>query len=153
MSNYFDKANCEIFKVAQQTRGNDELFLRQAGEVEDRIVDEVCLNIGDVEFPDDLRQKILTVIGCKRINGVPKDAETEGRRIARIMRYSPLIGQLHSVFHALASRRIRARFGMWTDRPDPNLALRHDYEEAESSSDCPLASQFVGRTLQPLLMQ
>ena len=112
----------------------------------------MCLNIGDVEFPDDLRQKILTVIAWKRINGVPKNAETEGRRIARVMRYSPLIGQLHSAFHALAGSRIEARFGVWTDRPDLNLALRQDYEEAKASSDCPLASQFAGRTLQPLLM-
>jgi hypothetical protein len=132
MISYFDRANCAIFGIAQQTCGDDELFLRQAGEVEDRIVDEVCLNIGDVEFPNDLRQKILTVIAWKRINGVPKNAETEGRRIARVMRYSPLIGQLHCTFHELAGRRLQARFGVWTARPDLNLTLRHDYEKAKA---------------------
>jgi hypothetical protein len=105
MISYFDRANCAIFGIAQQTCGDDELFLSQAVEVEDRIVSEVCLNTGDIEFPDDLRQKILTVIACKRINGVLKDAETEGRRIARIMRYSPLIGQLHSAFSRASGQR------------------------------------------------
>jgi hypothetical protein len=48
------------------------------------------------------------------------------------MRYSPLMGRLQSAFHALSGRRVQARFGVWTDRPDLNLTLRHDYEKAKA---------------------
>lgn len=122
MTDYFDKAERE---VRERTAGGDEP-LHAARTVEARVVRDVLLCTGDREFPDDLREKILTRIvasGLVDYSGKPR-TNAEAEDYASSTRSSDLLGRLHSLFHELARRRHPTRFGPWSDSPEGNLYRR-----------------------------
>lgn len=117
MSSYFDHA--------QSTIRND---FQSISTVEAQIKKDVLLVIGDQEFPDDLRQKILGIIATQQYDS-PVGPPTKGHQISEMMRYSELIDQLHSAFHNVARKQIKTRFGILSDKPNGILALRDAYLE------------------------
>ncbi len=74
----------------------------------------------------------MGAIACHAITGTLEDAAfaEKPRRIALALRRSQLIGELHGIFHELAGRRIKTRFGLWTDDPAANLKSRDTHDEA-----------------------
>ena len=97
---------------------------------------DVILCTGDREFPDELREKIMTVIAQKGVyvlSGLPPTEDACAQALA--MRYSELIEDLHSAFHALASRRHKARWGLWSDSPRQNLVSRKCHDEPEDDGE------------------
>jgi hypothetical protein len=137
MTDYFDRATRAVREISRDLSGED--FLREVATIEEPIVRDVLLNTGDREFPDELREKILGAIATKGVFvlsdglGVGKLGPTaEARDYALATRYSELIEDLHSAFHALASRRTRCRWGFWSDSPRQNLVSRKDYDEPDA---------------------
>jgi hypothetical protein len=132
MTDYFDVA-ARTIRAIDKTLG-DEAYLFAVAEVEKDVVRDVILCTGDREFPDALREKIMTTIACKGVyvlSGLPPTEDARAQALA--MRYSELIEDLHSAFHALASRRYKVRWGFWSDSPRQNLVSRkcHDEEQRE----------------------
>lgn len=109
----------------------DESYLASMRSVEEPLVRAVLLNAGDREFPDDLRQRILTVVAMRGIfspSGItPME---EARKFTLAMRYSRLVVDLHTIFHGLAARRLETRFGLWTDSPHGNIVSRDRHDAA-----------------------
>lgn len=129
MTDYFDKAEREIRERARE--GSDPIGASRC--VEARVVRDVLLCTGDREFPDDLREKILTRIvasGLVDYSGKPR-ANGEAEDYAASTRSSDLLGRLHSLFHELARRRHPTRFGPWSDSPEGNLYRRRATDEED----------------------
>jgi hypothetical protein len=124
MTTYFDDA---VRDVTSRAGLPDPEFLANLEEVEARVCADVSLCVGDREFPDTLREKILSIIAVWQVRddgGVP----TKGRQFALAARTSFLLGELHGAFHRVAAGRIKTRFGMLSDDPEGNLKTRacHD---------------------------
>lgn len=124
MTTYFDEA---VRDVTTQAGLPDDEFLANLESVEARVCADVSLCVGDREFPDSMREKILGIIAVWQVRddgGVP----TKGRQFALVSRTSFLLGELHGAFHRLAAGRVKTRFGMLTDDPEANLKMRacHD---------------------------
>jgi hypothetical protein len=107
-------------------------LLRDAADVENRVISIVQLVTGDREFPGDLREQILGHIAVLRIDSgnLPP---TRGRARANACRDSPLLETLHDDFHALARRRIVTRFGLMLDSPENILRLRDEWDGSNCS--------------------
>lgn len=145
MSSYFDNLMTEFWDIAKLP---DEEFLALAAEIETRVIREVSLTTGDREFPGDLREKIQSCIALHAYDyeqyasdGRPRERKIPINEKAKAwllsLRYSRLCESLHSLFHELASRRIRHRFdSIFFDDPAAFLKQR----------DAFLAEQAGGRT-------
>jgi len=130
VTSYFDDAARAVREVPKTL--DDEDYLAAVAEIEKDVIRDVILCTGDREFPDELREKIMTVIACKGVYVLSGLPPTEDARVqALVMRYSELIEDLHSAFHALASRRTRARWGFWSDSPRQNIVSRKCHDEPE----------------------
>lgn len=130
MTSYFDDASRLVREIPRDL-SRDE-YLARIAEVERPIVLDVNLCTGDREFPDDLREKIQGIIAVKslfRQTEIP--CSDEAVDWALTLHYSSLIEDLHSAFHALASRRAETRWGRWSDSPRANLVARKDHDEPE----------------------
>lgn len=132
MTAYFDDLEREVHKVSEETRGDDDAFLERIGVIEKTLSETASLNSGDREFPDDIRQRVMGAIACHATAGSfeDKDLMERPRAMALALRRSQLVGELHSIFHDLASRRVKTRFGFWTDDPGSNLKARDAHDEA-----------------------
>jgi hypothetical protein len=130
MSSYFDEKSGRVHDIAVQSR-TAEAFLDPLAVIEAEVIAEVTLNAGDREFPSDLRERILAVIATQRVESVVPDVPTKGRRMAEIGLYSPLIEDLHSLYHEVAHRRISVRNGAftWLDDPRANNQLRDEVDQ------------------------
>jgi hypothetical protein len=132
MTSYFDDATRAVSSLPKGLP--DEEYLARVAEIEKPIVHDVLLNTGDREFPDDLREKILGVMAVKGVYSPAGLQPTEGaREYVLTMRYSELLSDLHSAFHALAGRRVKARFGFWSDSPRANLVTRRCHDEPDAA--------------------
>ena len=128
MTSFFDDASRASNEVPRTL--SDEEYLRQIAVVEEPVVKTVLLNTGDREFPDDLRERALNLIATRGIYSPAGLAPTaEARDYVLSMRYSQLVADLHSVFHVLAGRRVKTRFGFWSDSPRQNLVSRSDHDD------------------------
>ena len=114
MTGYFDDA-----------QRHASVSLHEAVMAEERVIKDVSLVVGDREFPDDLRQKMLHVIEQKSISLVVGRAAMEDYIASGS---SQMIADLHSLFHVLADRRIEFRFGSPMDKPDLFLMLRDEHD-------------------------
>lgn len=133
MTAYFDALEREARDLSERA-SSDQEFLAGLEVLEERLRRDVTLNTGDREFPDELREKILSVIACQAVAGpLMPELYVKARRIALATRRSALVGALHSLFHRLAGQRIKARFGLWSDDPAGNLRLRDAHDEEVSS--------------------
>jgi len=120
VTKYFDDAVGQVTEYAD-TISDDDTFWRGVCEVEVVVIEEVRLNTGDREFPEDLREKIMTAISV--------DRAYVSRRVVTATRMSTLLGSLHALFHDLAARRIETRFGRWSDDPRGNLRSRRVHDQ------------------------
>lgn len=129
MTSYFDRAESEVSRL---TFSDAESYLRAVALVEENVLRDVLLNTGDREFPDDLRERILGIIAVKALKGPGNLPATQNARdYALSVRRSELLADLHSAFHALASRRVKCRWGYWSDSPSQNLVSRKCHDEPE----------------------
>jgi len=133
MTSYFDEASHAVGEIPRDLP--NESFLEAIAAIEKPIIECVSLNTGDREFPDDLREKIQSVIAVWAIYQRSPELKPTERAVdwALTMRSSELVEVLHSAFHALAGRRIKTRFGYWTDSPRANLVSRDDHDAAPKS--------------------
>lgn len=128
MTSYFDDAVRDAHNAIRQfdgTSGEDDL--EALAEVEARVIADVNLVTGDREFPDSLREEIQGAIATHRVRS-PDGIPTKGDEYARMVSRSSLIDRLHTLFHEVASQRIQTRFGLLSDNPKVNLALRDDHD-------------------------
>src|SRR5229473_1519735 len=122
MSNYFDDLDKQVHQINFQFEGDVydvNAFVEEVARLEDKVIEVISLVVGDREFPDDLRQRILGIIAIHRLRGIP-DVDKGGfhavaRGFTEQLRRSALFSQLHSAFHDVARRRIRTRFGLLLD--------------------------------------
>jgi len=122
MSSYFDQLNNRV--VGEDVDG--------VIHVEQEMIREVLLVTGDREFPEDLRQKAVALIGTWAVESkleefVPGIGPSPGVKHFKVMGYSRLIHEMHSLFHEVASREIKTRFGRFGDRPNLTLKQRDNW--------------------------
>lgn len=126
MTAYFDDLRAEVRELPQ------EGWLAALGAIEKRVAQEVMLVTGDREFPSDLREKILDTINMKAVYDLSEavPATKKAVKYAEATRSSGLLEALHSLFHTVASRRVKTRFGFLSDSPRAILKARdsHDSE-------------------------
>lgn len=129
MTSYFDDRVHEINMLPKAITG--DALVTEVALIEAAVLKTVLLNTGDREFPDDLREKILSIVAkeavCTSPGGLAPRREAIEYTIA--CRDSQLLHSLHSAFHTLAGRRIMTRFGYWTDSPSQNLVSRDDHDD------------------------
>jgi hypothetical protein len=144
MTSYFDTASRAVSQLPKDV--SDETYLSLVAEIEKPIVQDVLLNTGDREFPDDLREKIVNVIAVKGIySPAGLEPTPSAREYVLMMHYSELVSDLHSAFHALAGRRIQTRFGSWSDSPRGNLVSRKCHDEPDMETDEQLRQRLAER--------
>jgi hypothetical protein len=135
VTSFFDDATSSVLDLPHCS---DEEYLRLVAAVEKPVIDTVLLNTGDREFPDDLREKVLNTIATRAIySPAGLEPTTRTREHVLALRYSEAVACLHLLFHALASRRIKTRFGFWTDSPTQNLVSRKCHDEPEPQETTP----------------
>ncbi len=131
MTSYFDDLTREVTELARTT-ASSAAFVVAVGALEARVCQEVSLVTGGREFPDDLRERIQTAIACCRVGFLgglpPMDSAVH---YLTATKSSLLLGELHSLFHAVASRRHMTRFGMLSDNPAGILRRRHVHDVHE----------------------
>lgn len=135
MTAYFDNVSSELDTVIGSSCISEEELLTQVGLIESKVVQDVLLITGDREFPDDLRQTILThiaVYGIYNPAALPPMEKTVQRVLA--LRDSMLLRKLHDDFHEVGSRRIKTRFGLLGDDPRQILNQRTNWELEHFSS-------------------
>ena len=127
MSHYFDGKVREVDAALHA-----QLFepvLGVVARVEELVIHDVMLLIGDREFPTDLFARAMHVIATNRASD-----PTEGARRTEVLRRSALIDALHRLWHEIASRKVRVRWGLLTDDPAGDLRARERHEGLEESS-------------------
>lgn len=139
MTSYFDERAAKIHSLYRENpKINDDYFLHQLCVIELKVIRHVTLNTGDREFPDDLREEMLLAItkhtACI-VGTLPPRKQAVA--YATTMHTSGLLSTLHSLFLKLASRRIKTRFGMWTDSPSQNLLSRGCHDCPACQADKP----------------
>lgn len=126
MTAYFDTLRSTI---AEWSDLDDEGFLDALRILEEKVIETVSLCTGDREFPDGLREKIMTIVALERSDYAPA-----GKR-ALVLRDSPMISSLHSAFHELAVIRIETRFGILSDDPADNVFRRDNHDTYPPSTE------------------
>jgi hypothetical protein len=132
--------------------------LEKAEEIEREVSGHTQKIIEDPDFPRDLRQEAEEILlsglearcHCGHVkndhvdgkarcmicsapqNGGCQEFNNEGLEWYNSVSYSQLVSDLHSLFHKLGSRRVSARFGVWSDNPLVNLTMM---KEAELKDD------------------
>lgn len=133
MTAYFDEVSSEISSGSNTV---DDII-----GIEQRVISHALLVCGDREFPDDLREEIMTIIA---VNGIfpyvshsyrergRKDVDIlvneNAQKYAEVSKSSKMLPLLHEAFHHVGERRIEARFGLLTDDPLDILRTRERWE-------------------------
>jgi hypothetical protein len=135
MSSYFDYLNGAIDGLSK-AHDDDATFLECIGQIEFQVIETVTLVTGDLEFPDDLRERMQGLIATEAVCTTPGGLAPCANAIddALTFRRSMLIDELHSAFHILASRNIETRFGRLSDNPR-DIVTRRDAHDAEGNSN------------------
>lgn len=135
MSSYFDALTSKIATLSEECMDDAE-FLAEVVGIERETFDTIKYVTGDVEFPNDLRERIM---GIFAVFGIFHEEEVlaNPKVVRRVLasHYSPLIEALHDAFHDVARRRHQTRFCAYlSDNPAHILAARdlHDCEAAAS---------------------
>jgi len=128
MTSFFDDYNREV-SAAAETEMPDKAFLFFIAYLEREMIPKINLVTGDREFPEELREKIQGLIAMNRTTSVGDiKARQQALDEATLGRTCPLVTELHRAFHVVGSRRIKTRFGVLSDNPDVNLAMRADHD-------------------------
>ena len=114
MTRYFDEKNQMIRALPKDD------FITDVFEIEMKVITDVEYAIGDREFPEDLREKILHIIFSKKIfnSGVSNVIEPKFNQYSIITSSSELIKELHKLWHDVGSSRINTRYGYLSDDPE-----------------------------------
>lgn len=130
MSSYFDSKVSMIRKLSDEVQGDFGKLRERVEVIEEVMGTEVCLVTGDREFPDDLREKIMGLLATQAVYEVVPDLPPTRKALEylKATHSSVLVESLHSVFHEVARRRIKTRFGILTDSPTHILLIREDWE-------------------------
>lgn len=132
MSSYFDKFTREVRELNENQVYTQREFVELVADIEKEIIGQVVLVTGDVQFPEDLREKILMAITRHNVCDYAGIASfPDSVEYLKESGTSRLIERLHDLFHDVARRRIRTRFGLLGDSPSQILALREEYDENE----------------------
>ena len=127
MSSYFDDLGMQLAHAEQLP---EPAFLAVIEDVEEGLYKTVTQVTGDIEFPDDLRQKIM---GAFAVHGIYQPGKLEPTEKAldytMSVRCSRVLDQIHELFHDLARRNLWTRFGRLGDNPPMILALREEWEK------------------------
>lgn len=126
MSRYFDQWDSEVREAADEDQC-DEFFLDRMKEIERVRVRTISLVTGDREFPNIWREDIQRLIALFGVS--LQDPSEKAIRLALMVRSSRLSGELHEVFHRLASARFVTRFGWLNDNPEDILGRRDEHDE------------------------
>jgi len=128
MTAYFDDLRRELGAIQA---ADPQDWLRQVADIEWRVAREVQRVTGDREFPDDLRERMLSAIATRAVFDVGPALPASRHAIdyACATKASDLLETLHSLFHRLAGRRVRTRFGLLSDSPRAILAARKSYDD------------------------
>lgn len=131
MSSYFDAKTYAVSEASDKAT-SDEDFVQQVAEIERRLIEDVTFTVGDREFPSDLREKAMSLIAQWHVGThatlAPRDEAIQYLITCRI---SDLVERMHSLFHEVASRRIRTRFGFLSDHPKDIRDRRDDHDAAK----------------------
>lgn len=131
MTAYFDEIRREIRDLPSDL--SRASWLEAVAFIEERVIRDVTLVTGDREFPDDLRERILGAIATQTVSRhAGLDPVPRAVDMTYTLRESWLCETLHSLFHVLAGRRIRTRFGLMQDSPRGILILRDEYEKSHT---------------------
>ncbi len=101
---------------------------------------DVTAITGDREFPDDLREKMMTVLATVSLYQPHLEVPEQARELALCCRYSRAIEDMHELHHELAGRRIETRFGWLCDDLVSNRKRR---DEHDSPSEGPTEADEV----------
>lgn len=106
-------------------------FINAVAEIETELIRDVTLAVGDREFPADLREKAMSLIAQWHVGThaglAPMQKAVE---FTKAMLMSELVDRMHSLFHEIASRRTRTRFGLLSDHPRDIVDRRDDHDAA-----------------------
>lgn len=129
MSSYFDALARQV-REARETFDEDDAYFDAVAEIEEGLARDVSLAAGDREFPDDLRERMMTTLATKGVYQPPGLPPNQAARERARFGTSEAVEDLHELFHELARRRIATRFcGSLPDSPAYIVALRADHEE------------------------
>lgn len=126
MSSYFDVAQRAV-RDAGRFCESEAAFAELLRQAEDRVIRQVSLVTGDREFPDDLRERIQGIIAVNAARPARLPPTQAGER-SIALRTSFLLQELHLAFHDVAARKVRTRFGRWTDDPESDLHDRDAFD-------------------------
>lgn len=130
MTAYFDQAMREVAERAAAF-GDDAVAVLCAIElVEERVRTDVEAIIKDKQFPASFR--VRCQLACAHRVG---HENGEGRKYARTMKRSDMLGRLHAIFHELAALRARARWGLLTDDPGEMVRAREKFDRRPGTGD------------------
>jgi len=140
MSSYFDDKTYRVSRASDEAGKCGADFIAAVVIIEQEVIRDVTLVAGDREFPDDLREKAMSIIANWHVgkqNGL--EPVQKAVEYATFMQMSELVEKMHTLFHEVASRRIMTRFGRLSDNPPDILARRdeHDSEAIPSHIDNP----------------
>lgn len=131
MTAFWDDKTSQVTQASTHYE-TDDAFLAQVGDIEKEVVHIVSLTTGDREFPNDLRERIQACIAnrcCYQVGDLPANEKAVEYLLS--VRSSMLIEDLHSLFHEVAQRKPKHRYGYFSDDPSGFLRIR-DEEEAEA---------------------
>lgn len=127
MTAYFDDLNREIAQLSDQF-STSNAFFDHLVVLEERVIKDVSLMTGDREFPDHLREGLMSLIAIHRLRDFQGNIQLRSAHYAGSVRTSRLISELHSAMHTVACLRINTRFGIITDDPAANVKARDMYD-------------------------
>ena len=117
MTAYWDSLQRQIGAASERWRDFGEHgeahFLLSVKFAEARAIRAVEAVTALPGFPDDLKDKIARTIA--------KAATPEALSYRLVTKSSDLIGDLHSIFHEIATRKIQTPFGVLSDDPEGTL--------------------------------
>jgi hypothetical protein len=128
MSRYFDA----LARRVNEGPTDPLDFLEHVRDIEAGVFVNVSRLVGDREFPNDLRERVLGVFATRAVHQpYPLPAPQEAEEEVRALRYSPCLEALHDAFHDVARRRVETRFGLLSDHPGHDLERRDAHDRGE----------------------
>ena len=132
MSSYFDEFDREVNTLSSFCGQDTELFIKQLEEAEKRLIADCAAFALDPETPQEIATQISGRIMIHRVN--PED-NSEATEYARMCRRSKLSAQMHSLWHEIATLRLKTRYtGFVNDNPAFMRRLLNAYENPDSSA-------------------
>lgn len=134
MTTFFDTRTRDVADL-QNYDLSDATWLRLVAWVERPVINLVSIVVGDREFPDELRERLLGIIAVHTLVDDVLEPSEATREMALTCRTSELLSRLHSAFHDVANSRTTTRFGLLSDDPTDILTRRDDHDSTSLSDE------------------